>query len=145
MSVDAFLNVECPQLPVKALTSSGIPNTINLVFEVGNSGATSTTATLIKTLVIPAGVVLTVLDNGGSVVSPAGTVFTAGTYNSFVYFGLSLPAASGSSTTLLGFTVTLQITAAVPPTTITDITQVIPSLADVNPNNNQAICEITLQ
>jgi hypothetical protein len=144
MSVDAFLSVECPQLPVKALTSSGVPNTINLVFEVGNSGTTPTTATLLKTLVVPAGVVLTVLDNGGSAVNPAGTVFTAGA-NSFVYTGLSLPAISGSSTTLLGFTATLQITAAVPPTTITDITQVIPGPGDVNPNNNQTICEITLQ
>lgn len=144
MPVDAFLTVESPLLPIKALTSSGYPNTINLAFEVGNSSSTPTTATLIKTLVVPAGVVLTVLDNGGSIINPAGTVFNAGS-NSFIYTGLELPAISGSILTVLGFTATLQITAAVPPATITDITEVLPAISDLNPNNNKIISEITLQ
>lgn len=111
---------------------------------VGNSGTTAATnVTLVKTLIVPAGVVLTVLDNGGSNISPAGTIFMAGP-NSFIFTGLTLPAISFSNIGLQGFNVTLQITSGSPPFTIKEITQVVAD-GDINPENNTAICEITLR
>ncbi len=144
MAIDVFSSAECLPLPVKALTPAGIPNIINLNFEIGNVGTTTAfDVTLIKTLIVPAGLVLTVLDNGGSIINPPGTVFTAGP-NSFIFPNLFLFSNLGSSPiSLLGFTVTLQVTAGIAPATITEITQVI-APGDANPGNNTSICEISL-
>lgn len=144
MTIDAFSSVECPRLPVKALTPAGIPNIINLNFEIGNIGNTAAVDAIVtKTILVPEGVVLTVLDNAGSIISPVGTVFTAGP-NSFVYTGVTIPAMTGNYTPLLGYTVTLQVAAGTLPTTLTEVTQVV-ATGDVNPGNNVAICYITLK
>lgn len=144
VAIDAFSTVEYPLLPVKALTPAGIPNIINLNFEAGNSGTTAAVAaTLVETIIVPAGVVLTVLDNAGSILNPAGTVLTAGP-NSFVFPGITLPGISGSAISLQGFTVTLQVTSGTSPTTIMAITEIV-AAGDVNPSNNGAIVEITLR
>lgn len=147
MAIDAFVTTECPTLPVVVITPSGAENSLNLNFEIGNSGNTTAVGTtLVKTVIIPAGAVITVLDNGGATVGPAnGTIISGPAAVGFVFTDITLPAISGSEITLQAFVITLLTGAATTtPATIMDITQIV-APGDVNLDNNSAICEVSLR
>jgi hypothetical protein len=145
MAVDAFVSTECPDLPIFVNTPSGFANYISFNTKVANSGSTTATnATLAKTILIPGGVAVIVVDNGGSIIGPAnGDAFIGPTKLQFVFTGLTLPAVSGTHTTILGIPVTLADVSLTAPETITDISQII-APGDINPTNDTAICNISL-
>jgi len=145
MAVDAFVSTECPDLPIFVNTPSGFANYISFNTKVANSGSTTATnATLAKTIIIPAGVTIVVIDNGGSIVGPANGDTVVGPANlQFVFTGLTLPAVSGTHTTILGIPITLADVSLTAPATITDISQIV-APGDINPTNDTAFCNISL-
>lgn len=145
MAVDAYVSIEYPDMPVFANTPSRFANYLGFNTKVGNSGTTiATGVTLVKTIVIPAGVTVAVIDNGGPTIGPENGAFISGPTNiQFVFAGLTLPAASGTKTTLIGIPITFADVSLTAPATITDISQVVAS-GDVNPNNNTALCNTTI-
>lgn len=148
MGVDAFVTEACPIQPITAQTPINSPNVLNLSFEVGNAGsASSSGAVLFKSVIIPAGISVTILDNGGATLGPENSSVIAGpNIISWGYTDLTLPAISdGGVITMLSFNVSLLINdPAAVPNTITDIAY-ISAPGDVNADNDSALCNITLR
>jgi hypothetical protein len=143
MAIDAFVNIYPQILNLNA------QDTITLFAQVGNDGNTAASGALfLRNLIIPAGIKVTVIDNGGAVSPLIGSVYEGPTTLGNLYTGLNLPPAVGDPAgpviTLRQFSLTLKIEAPGGSGTISQLAQIF-APGDVNTGNNTAAAPITLK
>jgi hypothetical protein len=142
MAIDAF-SILYPRI-----LNTKTTDTIVLLARVGNSGNTAASGALfIRDLIVPAGVKVTVINNGGAVSPENGSVFEGPATIGNVYPGLTLPPATGDpagpAITLQQFSITLKVEAPAVPITMTQTGEIF-APGDVNVGNNTMTAPLTV-
>ena len=140
MAVDLFINETCPIAKQK-------DSVIDLNVVVGNLGTDPAVgATLAKTVIIPAGVTVEVVDIPGNSIGPAvGDVIAGPAVIGFVVPGINFSAVTPGGFPVFSFDFALKLLATplLTTTTVTDIGSII-FAGDTNPENNNELCSISI-